>query len=168
MTGIRGTARLRQRAGPGSATRHDLQTAADLFGVAPTELETQTLTEAIAGRQEAEAARHAHGRLVASAIDLFRRRLMPWVSSQPTRYALTVDDGLLLLSASNLQTWRLEHVTRDRRRRVVADGLSLEHDQGVAEDYARQLWAGALVDQQAPCGGNRRRWGCARYVGGAW
>ena len=84
MTGIRGTARLRQRAGLGSATRHDLQPSADLFGVAPTELETQTVTEAIAGRQEAEAVRDAHTRLVARAIDLFRRRPMPWVSSRPT------------------------------------------------------------------------------------
>ena len=134
----------------GSTSRHDLQTAADLFDVAPTALADRPLTVVAAARAQAEAQEAAHGRLVAETVDLFRQRSLHWVSSAPTRHTLSVGDGLLLLRTDDLATWRVEHVTRDRQRQVLADGLPLEYGQGIAEDYARQLGAGALVDPEAP------------------
>ena len=131
----------------GSTTRHHLQTAADLFGVPPTALEAQPLTVAVAA--QAVAQEEARGRRVAAAVDLFRQRPLHWIESSSTRYALSIKDGLVLLQTDDGETWRVEHVTRDRRHRVLAEQLSLAYAQGVGEDEARRLGAGRLVTRKA-------------------
>ena len=133
----------------GSTTRHEIETAATLFGLSPEEIADVTVAEAVARRQTIEAQREVHGRLVAQTVELFRRRPLHWVSNGPTRYALSIGDGLLLLLTEDLAHWRVEHVGRDRHRRVLANSLDLGFAQGTAEDYARKMGAGKLVDRDA-------------------
>ena len=134
----------------GSTTRHDLQTTADLFGLPAADLETQPLTAVVENQRAATPTATApDGQLVATAVDLFQRRPLHWISSAPTRHVLSIGDGVLLLRSDGLQTWCLEHIPRDSPRRMLADGLSLEYGQGVAEDEARRLGASRLVARGA-------------------
>jgi superfamily II DNA or RNA helicase len=135
----------------GNTSRHQLQTVASLFGLSSDELEDGvSVTEALGRRRAAEAQREAHGRLVAETVDLFDRRPFHWVASGASRYALSIGDGLLVLVTDTLSKWRVEHVTRDRQHKVLADGLDLGFAQGTAEDYARKIGASVLVDRTAP------------------
>jgi superfamily II DNA or RNA helicase len=133
----------------GTTSRYDLQSMAALFGLRPDELADASVVEALGRRRDAEAQEEAHGRLVAQTVELFRRRPLHWVSSGPTRYALSIGDGLLLLLTEDLTRWRVEHVGRDRQRRVLANDLDLGFAQGTAEDFARKMGAGRLVDRDA-------------------
>ncbi len=133
----------------GSTNRHQLQTAASLFGLTPAELEDGTVSEAFAARRGAEAQQAIQGQLVAQTVELFQRRALHWVAAGPSRYALSIGAGLLILATQDLTRWRVEHVDRERNRRVLAEGLDLGFAQGTAEDYARKVGAGVLVDREA-------------------
>ena len=135
----------------GSTTRHDLIGVADLFGLDPRDLSSgESVEEATERRERARAEEEAHGRLVARNVDLFARRGLNWIASDPTRYVLSAgDSGLVIVSSADLRSWRVDHVTRDRERREIVADLDLGYAQGVAEDYARRLGAGALVSRTA-------------------
>jgi len=132
----------------GSTSRHQIVMAHDLFGIEPGDvLPEETLAEAVARRgQEAE----AEGRLVAQAVDLFADARLHWTQAGARRYVLSLGDaGLLVLDSPDLCAWTVTQVHRDRRRETIADALDLGYAQGVAEDHARKLGAGALVSRTA-------------------
>ena len=133
----------------GATTRHDLQTTARLFGLESGDLADGTVTEAVAQHRARTEAVPVDGPLVARPVTLFSRRALNWISESATRHALPVGDGVLILRSSDAQTWKVIHARRDRRREILADGLSLSYAQGVAEDKARELGAGGLVKRQA-------------------
>lgn len=134
----------------GASKRHKLITAATLFGLELLGMEDGESIAEAAGRQEnALAVQQAHGRLVAETVNLFEDRELKWIASNANRYVLSVGDGLLLLHSSDLAAWSVEHVNRDRQRTQIAENLDLGYAQGVAEDYARKIGAGALINKAA-------------------
>ena len=133
----------------GVTDRHDLQTAATLFGFEPDDLAEMPLTEAVARRRHVAETPTASGPLVARPVELFRQGALHWVTSGATQHALSVGDGLLILRSDDLVEWRVEYAPRHRRREVLATGLTLAYAQGVAEDKAREFGAGVLVSRQA-------------------
>ncbi len=133
----------------GATTRHDLQTAATLFAFEPADLAEMPLTAAVARRRRLAAMPTVDGPLVARPVELFKQRALHWVSTSPMRHALSVGDGVLLLQTEDLVRWRVEYVERHRSREVLASDLTLAYAQGLAEDKARELGAGPLVNRQA-------------------
>jgi ATP-dependent helicase IRC3 len=134
----------------GVTARHDLVTAATLFGVEPAGGIERSVLDAVdaahlAATQQAEA-----GRLIAQTVDLFRARPLNWVAVAAGRFALAIGEGgtLLLVAAPDGQ-WTVRQLTRDRREVPLRIGLDLGFAQGWAEDHARQLGAGTLLDRRA-------------------
>lgn len=135
----------------GATARHDLVTAATLFGVEPVgAIEQSVLDAADAGRLAAEQ-QAAVGRLVAQAVELFRARPLNWVAAGAGRFALAIGEGgTLLLDATPAARWAVRQLTRDRRAVTLQTGLDLGYAQGWAEDHARRLGAGVLIAREAP------------------
>ena len=134
----------------GSTSRHKLVSVPTLFGLEPAELAGGTnVSEAVARREQEQAAREAHGRLVAETVDLFASRELQWIASDSCRFVLSVGDGLLVLHTTDLAHWTVSHVSREHQRTQIAARLDLGYAQGVAEDYARRIGAGALVSRTA-------------------
>jgi superfamily II DNA or RNA helicase len=133
----------------GSTKRHKLMSVSTLFGLEVEELHGASVVEATSKREQEQAAREAHGRLVAQTVDLFESRELHWIGSEPSRFVLSIGDGLLILRSADLAKWTVDHVTRDRERTQIAADLDLGYAQGVAEDYARKLGAGVLVSRTA-------------------
>ncbi|MCX6544420.1 MAG: DEAD/DEAH box helicase [Acidobacteria bacterium] len=136
----------------GSTRRHDLQSVAELFNLRPEELDGDaTVTEAIGRRQALQAQRDAHGRLVSETVDLFHRRALHWVASGATRHALSIGEaGMVILRADDLVHWTVLHLDQARQSHALAAGIDLGYAQGIAEDFARKVGAGRLVDRAAP------------------
>jgi hypothetical protein len=141
----------------GATARHDLVTAATLFGVSPTGcVETSVLdavddaearAQAVLAEQEQRAAR---GDIRARAVELFRTRPLHWVAAGAQRFALAIGEhGTLILEARG-DTWTVAQLTRERREVPLLTGPDLGYAQGWAEDHARQLGARALIDRAAP------------------
>jgi ATP-dependent helicase IRC3 len=138
----------------GVTARHDLVTAAMLFGVAPTGAIEQSIVDAVdlvdARRCAAAQQQDEAGRLVAQTVDLFRARPLNWIAVGAGRYALALGDGgTLLLVALPGGQWSVRQLTRDRREVMLQSGLALGYAQGWAEDHARRLGAQVLVDRGA-------------------
>jgi ATP-dependent helicase IRC3 len=137
----------------GAAGRHDLASVASLTGLPLEALKHgHSVAEAAAAVQEAQERQRLHGEIVAKAVDLFRRRPLHWLSEEKA-FALSLGaQGWLVLSpagAPEAEQWTAVAVAPDGGRRVLASGLSLAYAQGTAEDYARALGVGALVNPHA-------------------
>jgi ATP-dependent helicase IRC3 len=136
----------------GNSTRHRLMTTATLFDLTPAELATETITEAITERQRraTEQTVARPGKLVHTVVDLFARRPLAWVRTQRGAWVLGMaQHGTLRLVADSAETWRVVHERPEAATVILQTGLSLGYAQGCAEDVARQLGAGRLLDPQA-------------------
>jgi superfamily II DNA or RNA helicase len=133
----------------GSTARHDLLSAATLFGLSPRELADSTVTAAVRARQAAQLEHEAAGRLAAQTVDLFRNHRLHWVSTNAARHALSLGDGVIVLASNDQARWRVVRIDRRGAHEVIAEGLDLGFAQGVAEDYARRAGAGVLVSRTA-------------------
>ena len=133
----------------GATARHDLVTAASLFNVEPKP--EQTIAEAVEEREantRAQAEQEAvRGRLVAETVDLFRERRFHWVHAAEHRFVLSVGKGVIVLVPDG-GGWTAKFNSRESSIEL-ASGKPLEWAQGIAEDYARQLRAEALIDPHA-------------------
>lgn len=143
---------------------HDLVTIPSLFGIEQQNKvwdTDRTVTDLL--REQIE--RHAiEGRLHAAEAALFDKvradgRLC-WVKAndpgQLGRYELGLGDrGRLVMVQLDVEHWRAGHQERDSTKTVLVDRVQLEFAQGVAEDFARRIGAGHLVDPKA-------RWRLAR------
>jgi ATP-dependent helicase IRC3 len=134
----------------GLTTRHDLQTAATLFGVEPTGAIEASVLDAVDRAAAMRQAREARGELVARAIDLFRARPLHWVAAGADRFALALGEhGTLVLDVLADERWAVRQLTRHHRTVTLQDGLDLGYAQGWAEDHARRLGAKTLIDPSA-------------------
>ena len=136
----------------GATTRHDLMTAAGLFGLPVAALATRTVAEAVADKRAAEIPVSPGGTLVAATVDLFRRRPAHWVPTRTGRFVLSTGDGMLVLRPGFGDRWDVLHVPRPGQGppSTVTSGMTLPGAQGFAEGRAIQMGAGALVDRNAP------------------
>jgi hypothetical protein len=136
----------------GATSRHDLQTAAQLFGVPARRLEEgASVTEAVAAERRAvEAARAAaEGRRIARDVDPFHRKRLAWTAAPSGAYSLPLGDGTLFLVPRASERWDVHLVRRDRSVQTLASGLSLPYAQGFAEDHARRQGAASLIRSDA-------------------
>lgn len=134
----------------GSTTRHDLMTAATLFGLPPRAIVKETVREAKA--RVAAAAREEEaqdGEVVTRAVDAFRGRSLHWIKAGKG-FALQLEAGWLRMQPGEGESWDVVAEQRDRRPRQLARGLDLGYAQGFAEDYARANGPKALLDPAAP------------------
>ena len=132
----------------GSTTRHDLVTTATLFGVEEAALRDGTIGEAVAARERVEQKQAQQGELVAQAVDLFARKNLAWTATEGGQYALSTGRSLIVLSLEG-QRWSVRELVQGARQRVLGEGLDLGYAQGIAEDRARELGAGALMQRDA-------------------
>lgn len=138
----------------GASTRHDLATATSLFGLLPNDLRGQTVSQAVA-RQRMPAMEDdepaASGEMVASRVDLFRRRPLHWIPVNSQQFLLPAGDDRYELRHDG-DGWSVVHQSSDADSapETVTSGLSLGYAQGVAEDLARAAGAPALTNPEAP------------------
>jgi hypothetical protein len=141
----------------GATARHDLMTAASLFGVVPTGAVEASVLDAVAEAREREATRAtgARGTLISQAVDLFRTTPRPaaWVEVDARRYALALGDAGTLYLVGGAFGWRVIHRPRHGGGdQLLALGPSLEYMHGAAMDFTRTLGPRlrALIDPRAP------------------
>lgn len=132
----------------GATTRHDLLTAATVLQVTRTRtLAERGVIEALEEERKEQRRRESAGRLIAETVELFRRRPLHWIAAGPQRFTLTLGRGMLVLQQRG-DRWDVVVREHDESR-VLARDLPLEYAQGVAEDHARKVGAGALIDPNA-------------------
>jgi len=132
----------------GATDRHDLVTLDKVLNVPARALRKRGAVAAIS-EQEAQAdGRAASGHLVAQAVDLFAKRSLHWVRAGG-RFALSLGTAGTLVLLPVGAGWRAVVRSRDGIK-LLGDRLPLDYAQGTAEDYARNVGAGALVDPAAP------------------
>jgi ATP-dependent helicase IRC3 len=132
----------------GDTTRHDLMTAATLFGVEPAALEDDTVLEAVLRERARVAETTAAAQLVAKAVDLFKQRRIHWIAGDGATFILSCGDGQIVIRPDGA-AWTATYADREATT-ILGACLPLEYAQGVSEDYARRLGAQALVNPQAP------------------
>jgi ATP-dependent helicase IRC3 len=136
----------------GATARQDLMTAATLFHVQPDNLAERGLTGAIARRgtrDQSAALPPVAGELVATPVDLFRRRSLHWVQMGDNGFVLPLGtEGWITLEPTG-ERWRVVRLVPDGQRACLAADLSLAYAQGVAEDYIHSQGAGGLVNPRA-------------------
>jgi ATP-dependent helicase IRC3 len=135
----------------GATTRHDVVTLPMLLKLTPASLVGRTVGEVTAARQQfhaRDAAVPATGRLVAIPVDLFRRRRLHWVAVRGDCFVLPLGRGWVALEGRE-DRWDVAVVSPSGARTRLASKLSLGYAQGCAEDYARSLGAGGLVNPRA-------------------
>jgi superfamily II DNA or RNA helicase len=139
----------------GNSSRHELVTAASLFGLDPDEVASKGVLDA---EQDAEAARQARldlrpsGELVAHEVDLFDRRDLIWSPAGPAHVLSLGDDGFVGIEPQPDGTWRVMlHDGQDWgvRLRQTHQDLSLSYAMGIAEEMARQRVPRVLRDPRA-------------------
>ena len=141
----------------GVTTSHRLQTVATLFELSPAALTEQSLLEAIEAQEATRAQSRegfaTDGPLVARAVDLFARRPLAWVQTRRGAWVLGLggEQGALAPEMVRGKTpGACCMSTRMGCTEVRHQALPLGYAQGAAEDLARALGAGRLLDPQAP------------------
>jgi hypothetical protein len=134
----------------GQAGRHDLVTAAGLFGLSPREMAARTVTEALDERERVEEQRRelSGGRLVSRPVELFVGRSLHWVEQTPGRYILTISAGRIVLEQRR-RGWSVTITRYGAAPLEIACDLPLDYAQGIAEDRARKLGGDRLADPKA-------------------
>jgi len=140
---------------------HDLQTVTNLFGLPPAALKQKTLTDYLAEREARLAAeQEARGKLIAQKVDLFgvlpqtpqkleavKKSRVHWLPKQDGRFLLSTGQGLLVVSETRAG-WKVEMNAKDYKETLI-EHLTQEFAIGFAEDHARELGAGSLIDPNA-------------------
>jgi superfamily II DNA or RNA helicase len=130
----------------GVTTRHKIHTAASLIDAIPDSEqigEGETATEAVARIQEEEqAVERQDGCLVAFDVDLFHRSNLNWIPTGNGMFILTGANQAFAVrvgaSDESCDLFRLEKAGYDYRAVWIADDITLEMAQGMAEDEARR------------------------------
>jgi ATP-dependent helicase IRC3 len=138
----------------GAADRHDLVTAASLFGLPASALDRgeRTVAAAVAERQAAGAlVVEVDGAIVSRPVELFKRRPVHWVDAGGGRFVLATGQGSVVLVPRDGagDRWDVVQTAPGAPPALLAGDLPLGYAQGVAEDRARALGAGVLVDPAA-------------------
>lgn len=140
----------------GVTNRHDLVTVASLFGLPLSSLKKQSVNEATAELMEAQARSPlldaTSGTVVARNVDLFRRRPSNWIPTKTGRFVLVTGTGAVALQASQTslgEDWDVIHQEKGKPPVIIASGMEMGYAQGLAEDFVRDLGAGALVNPNA-------------------
>jgi superfamily II DNA or RNA helicase len=133
----------------GVSTRHDLQTAASLFGVDPDGTITTSVVAAIGQREAEEEQRALEGRIVSQRIDLFKTGPLGWATVSPIHFILSMATAGDLHLVEAPDGWQVQHRHRAGRREVLARALTVEYAMGTAEDVARKLGPAVLIDRTA-------------------
>jgi ATP-dependent helicase IRC3 len=135
----------------GSTTRHDLITAATLFGAHPEE--DETIGEAVA-REQAERdyqGQPNEGRLVAEAIDIFKNARYRWLDPGTGVYMLSTTTGMLILNP-DMNGWTVTYIAPGCAPQSLASNMKLEYAQGIAEDFARAQGVPGILNPHVPVG----------------
>lgn len=142
----------------GNSDRHELVTAASLFGLDPDEVAAKGVLLAeedarpLGGVSAAGAVVTLSGRLEAHAVDLFDRRDLVWTPAGLAHVLSLGDDGFVGLEPDKDGMWRvMAHDGTDwgGRLRQTHQGLTLSYAMGVAEEMARQHVPQVLRDRGA-------------------
>ncbi len=135
----------------GLTARHDLITIADLFGLEPQDLEDETVAEAVASKRRRIVVHTPDGELVATDVNLFCHRPLHWVYAREGSFTLSLggDAGWVVLRANPGDRWDVVRMSPKGLLTTLASGQSLAYAQGRAEDFARRLGSGALVNPHA-------------------
>lgn len=147
---------------------HDLQTVTNLFGLPPGALKQKALTDYLAEKEQEELnlaalreqQRIEQGKLIAERVDLFgrlpqtpekiahiKKSRVHWLPKQDGRFILSTGQGLLVVSETRAG-WKVEMSAKDYQE-VLIDHLTQEFAIGFAEDHAKELGAGNLIDPNA-------------------
>ncbi len=118
-----------------------LATIATLAGSLPGEQQVrpgdgETLVEA-AARAQAEQARATGTVVTGRAVALFGRSGLSWVTVDGSYVLACGDAALIVRPGEQPDRWRAINVPRNGNPTVLADQLTLEYAQGVAEEFAR-------------------------------
>jgi ATP-dependent helicase IRC3 len=135
----------------GVTARHDLITIAKLFDLPPQALADETVAEAVASKCRRAVVHTAEGELVATDVSLFCHRPLHWVQAREGSFTLSLGggEGWVVLRARPQDQWDVVRMSPKGTLMTLASGQSLTYAQGRAEDYARRLGAGALVNPHA-------------------
>jgi superfamily II DNA or RNA helicase len=141
----------------GASSRHELVTLGRLFGLAPADLESQSVLEAIAAEEEERERRRVAARdrereriedIIGRSVDLFHRKPLHW-AQQGDVYALSIPGGSLALQPAG-DGYVVVRLEGGRGVERLAPPLPLHFAQGVAEDWARSHQAHGLATPDAP------------------
>jgi superfamily II DNA or RNA helicase len=138
----------------GASDAHDLMTVANLFDLDAAELDGASVAEAVERKARAAGVEQQElpstGQLISEHVDLFRRHRLHWLQVDPARFILPLGDDLLWLEHRDAAWDVVRRSTRGPAvATTVAEQLTLEWAQGVAEDIAREAKARALTDPAA-------------------
>lgn len=139
----------------GAANRHDLVTAATLFGKDPEDLATVGLRETLVHERAAEELLETvfdgkAGELVAVEIDPFGRGRFRWIRAGSS-YIIAAADGRIVVVPNKFvpDRWDVEYHRRGGLFETIGYSLPLEWAIGSAEDVIRQEGVQYLVDPDA-------------------
>jgi hypothetical protein len=137
-----------------NSTRHELVTAASLFGLDPNDVATVGVLEAevaATANRRRRGAVDVDGELVAETVDLLASRPLAWLQLRGTQvYALELDDrqGYVYVEPSEDGLWSvLFHPTTawGTTLQSLHAGVAADWALGLGESYARQHSAPALL-----------------------
>ena len=136
----------------GATTHHHLVSVASLTGLPLSALRIRTVREAHEHIEQHEERPPVSGQVTAHAVDLFRQRPLHWLNVDGI-FTLSVGDlGWILLApeeGKERPQWQALLMAPNSTLTEIASGYSLPYIQGIAEDQARKLGAGALTNAKA-------------------
>lgn len=140
----------------GNSRRHELVTAASLFGLDPDDVAESGVLEAEETAQQRKRENDervaALGELVAHEVDLFDRRNMIWTPAGQAHVLALGEDGFVGIEPQGDGAWRvLVHDGKSwgTRLRQTHQGLPQSYALGIAEEMARQHVPRVLRDPHA-------------------
>jgi ATP-dependent helicase IRC3 len=139
----------------GVTTRHDLMTISKLFNLPDKALNEKTVTEAIEeearvkARIQVEEEELEAARRVVMTVNIFERRPMRWLNVDET-FSLSLGmDGWIALRPDVDERWGVWVISPREPSRAIAQGLTLEGAQVIAEDCVRQSGSGGITNRFA-------------------
>ena len=134
----------------GATRRHQLITTPSLFGLPAAAVASAGVAQAAGAQAEAEEeAARRRGNLIVTPVDLFAPQALNWVEVNATKYALPVPNGVVTLEMNTSDlTWSV-YAIQGREHVSLIVGTTMEFGQGIAEDFARKMGAGALMNPKA-------------------
>lgn len=131
----------------GVTTRHDLVTSATLLGLDPKPRGLSLMQSATTRSALGQPVKDELGELVTVKVELFRK--LTWVPLTGGRWTLSVPDGRIDLVGTE-SGWNVVRYPKGQPRKLLAEGVSLEWAQGIAEEEVRSEGAEWLTDPGAP------------------
>jgi len=136
----------------GATTHHHLVSVASLTGLPLSALRIRTVREAHEHIEQRKEQPPVSGQVTAHAVDLFRQRPLHWLNVDGI-FTLSVGElGWILLTpeeGKEKPQWQALLMAPNSTLTELASGYSLPYIQGIAEDQARKLGAGALTNAKA-------------------